>query len=107
MERGDESSNLSFAIERRPPPRRGKVAPFGERASRAAQPIDRPVAHTGALESDPARAAERPPHAVRWILQSVLKPRLERARIQTGSLRFGEHVERSEERRVGKEARGG
>ncbi len=79
MQRGDEAIDLTVAVERRPPPRRRKVAPLGEARpalrSRSIGPSVSPPPNDGR-----ARPPQRPAQTLRRIAQRVLQPGAKGAR---------------------------
>ena len=89
MERVHEAIDFRRAIERRPPPRPRIIAPLGQRAAGAAQPIDGTVGGRAREPGKAARSPQRPPQALGRILQRLLQPRVEGARVQPIRLRLG------------------
>ena len=92
VKRRDQSGDLARTIERRSPPRTGKIAPLRQRAAGRSQTIDRAVG-AAALEGRRARPPQRPPQALGRTLQRLLQPGAKRARVETLGLRFGQHRE--------------
>jgi hypothetical protein len=93
MQRGDDPIDLGVTVERRPIPGSWKVAPVGEQAAGAAEPVDRPAGVIAGKAAEPAAAAQCAPCALRRIPQRLLKPRAERPPIDAVGLRLGQHDE--------------
>ena len=82
------------AIERVAPPRAAEVAPFGQLARGAPQPIDRgAVGRRVAAVRRPDAAPERTPHTLGRILEPLVQPAAERVGEQPLGARLGQHVE--------------
>src|SRR5262249_1088619 len=95
VQRRDVATYLALAIEGRARPRLRETAPPGGLAAGVAPPIERTFAEAGgsAAEGGRARTAQRPSQPVRRILERLLQPGAERARVEPIRLGLGQHRE--------------
>src|SRR5215471_19486876 len=81
MQQIERAGDRRGAIERRPPPRRRELSPFGERPSGLAEPIDRSIA-VAAAKRRRAGSSQGTAESFRWPGKSLLQPGLKRAHVQ-------------------------
>ena len=89
---GGQALDLRGPLEGRAGPRGLEVAPFGQLPAGRPQPVHRTVG-VGVAGDRPARAPQRPPHALGHLLERGLKPRRERLVVPAPCLIFREHGE--------------